>query len=173
MNFVTSRNDDPIVANGKPTTSVAIDNACDTTMLQMDDVLGVYDDNEHTDDDADIDADDDDCESAPLSAAAAAAAANPAVCRHCRKYAPPRAHHCFVCRTCVARQDHHNVWLDCCIGQNGYRLYFVGGAFAVMALQLAANLALTSICHPFLVGTVFGVHVFLPDNCADVYDQFE
>lgn len=141
-------------------------------MLQMDSVL-----DDDGDDDADAadaadgdDDDDEDCESAPLSAAAAA---NPAVCRRCRKYAPPRAYHCFVCRTCVARQDHHNVWLDCCVGQSGYRLYFVGGAFAVMALELAANLALTSICHPFLVFTVFGVHVFMPDSCGDVYEQFE
>lgn len=173
MNFVTSRNDDPIVATEKLATSVAIDDECDTTMLQMDAVLDGHDDHADTDDAADDDADDDDCESAPLSAAAAAIAANPAVCRSCHKYAPPRAHHCFVCRTCVARQDHHNVWLDCCVGQSGYRLYFVGGAFGVMALHLAANLALTSICHPFLVGTVFGVHVFLPDNCVDVYEQFE
>lgn len=98
---------------------------------------------------------------------------NPAVCRSCKLYAPPRSFHCVYCQTCIVRKDHHSVLLDCCIGQHNYRLYFVGGMFGMAALVMAANLALTSICHPFKVGHVFGVVVFLPDDCSEVYDQWE
>lgn len=30
---------------------------------------------------------------------------------------PVRANHCHVCDACVARQDHHSVWINGCIGQ--------------------------------------------------------
>lgn len=98
---------------------------------------------------------------------------NPHICPKCRKYTPPRTFHCPACQVCVQRLDHHNVWLDCCIGQSNYRLYFVGGLFGIGACALGANLALTSICHPFLIWSVFGIYVFLPDDCSEVYEQYE
>lgn len=27
-----------------------------------------------------------------------------------------RAHHCFSCNSCIAKQDHHSVWINGCIG---------------------------------------------------------
>lgn len=96
-------------------------------------------------------------------------AANPAVCKLCHKYTPPRAFHCARCRTCIARHDHHNVWLDCCIGESNHRLYFAGTSFGVAAAAVGWNLAVTAVCHPMLVGTVWGVHVFVPDDCQDIY----
>lgn len=122
------------------------------------------------DDDDDDDADDDDEKTIGITHPVAA---NPAVCRKCRKYAPPRSYHCTVCGACIVRKDHHNVWLDCCIGQHNYRHYFLGSTFGIAALVLGANLALTSICHPFRIGNVLGVVVFLPDDCSEVYDQWE
>lgn len=110
------------------------------------------------------DDDDDDDESTEL---------DPNMCPRCRKYTPPRTFHCGACQVCVQRMDHHNVWLDCCIGQSNYRLYFFGGLFGICACALGANLALTSICHPFLVFSILGIYVFLPDDCSDVYDQYE
>lgn len=98
---------------------------------------------------------------------------NPAVCPLCRRYAPPRSVHCAVCNACVVRHDHHNVWLNCCVGQNSHRLYFVGCLFGVLALLMGANLALTSICHPFLLWHVLGTYVLLPDDCSDVYMMYE
>lgn len=98
---------------------------------------------------------------------------DPNMCPRCRKYTPPRTFHCGACQVCVQRMDHHNVWLDCCIGQSNYRLYFFGGLFGICTCALGANLALTSICHPFLVWSVFGVYIFLPDDCSEVYEQYE
>lgn len=174
LDFVATSRDTVGGQLSSPSTALLIDATDphapnDTTTLQMDDVIAANIKNERvagTTDDDDDDEDDSESAALPLSG-------NPAVCPRCRKYAPPRSYHCFVCNACVVRQDHHNVWLNCCIGQTSYRLYFVGGAFGVAALVVGVNLALTAICHPFLVGSFFGVFVFLPDDCGEVYMQYE
>lgn len=28
-----------------------------------------------------------------------------------------RTNHCFFCDACVAKQDHHSIWMNCCIGE--------------------------------------------------------
>lgn len=99
--------------------------------------------------------------------------ANPNICSKCHKYTPPRTFHCTICQACIVKRDHHNIWLDACIGESNHRLFFFGSIFSIMALTLGTNLALTSICHPFAVGRVFGIPIFLPDDCSEVFDQFE
>ncbi|XP_055699021.1 palmitoyltransferase ZDHHC23-B [Phlebotomus papatasi] len=94
-------------------------------------------------------------------------------CQMCRKRIPPRTFHCIPCQTCVFRQDHHNVWLDCCIGASNHRYYLLGCLFGLITLLFGSNLSLTSICHPFLIANVLGVHVLMPDDCSDVYDQYD
>uniref|UniRef100_A0A8D3E4X8 Palmitoyltransferase n=1 Tax=Scophthalmus maximus TaxID=52904 RepID=A0A8D3E4X8_SCOMX len=37
---------------------------------------------------------------------------------------PMRAQHCFSCDACVAKQDHHSVWTNGCIGARNHR-YFI------------------------------------------------
>uniref|UniRef100_A0A182QSS4 Palmitoyltransferase n=1 Tax=Anopheles farauti TaxID=69004 RepID=A0A182QSS4_9DIPT len=94
-------------------------------------------------------------------------------CQLCRKYVPPRAYHCKICASCVLRQDHHNVWLNCCIGKSNHRLYLAGCIFTMMALLLFANLALTAVCHPTPIFTVYGVIVMMPDDCTDIFFQYD
>ncbi|XP_055680224.1 palmitoyltransferase ZDHHC23-B [Lutzomyia longipalpis] len=95
------------------------------------------------------------------------------VCQLCRKRVPLRTFHCIPCQTCVVRQDHHNVWLDCCIGASNHRYYLLGCIFGLITLLFGSNLSLTSICHPFLIANVVGVHVLMPDDCSDVFDQYD
>ncbi|XP_014874577.1 putative palmitoyltransferase ZDHHC13 isoform X1 [Poecilia latipinna] len=45
-------------------------------------------------------------------------------CTSCMVRKPLRAVHCFSCDTCVAKQDHHSVWTNTCIGARNH-YYFV------------------------------------------------
>lgn len=49
------------------------------------------------------------------------------MCRRCRAYKPPRAHHCSICRRCVIKMDHHCPWINncCALGNHKYFLLFV------------------------------------------------
>ncbi|XP_055375655.1 palmitoyltransferase ZDHHC23 isoform X2 [Condylostylus longicornis] len=97
----------------------------------------------------------------------------PEICRNCRKYVPPRAYHCILCKACILRGDHHSLWLDCCIGVANHRTYVVGLIFSIMSLIFGAYLTLTSICYGYLIKTIYGVHILFPDDCTYVFDRFE
>eukprot|EP00475_Leptophrys_vorax_P005462 TRINITY_DN13299_c0_g2_i1.p1 TRINITY_DN13299_c0_g2~~TRINITY_DN13299_c0_g2_i1.p1 ORF type:complete len:283 (-),score=88.53 TRINITY_DN13299_c0_g2_i1:20-868(-) len=45
-------------------------------------------------------------------------------CKTCNVIKPARSKHCRVCGICVARFDHHCVWVNGCVGRGNY-LYFV------------------------------------------------
>nr|XP_049573058.1 putative palmitoyltransferase ZDHHC13 isoform X2 [Syngnathus scovelli] len=45
-------------------------------------------------------------------------------CTSCMLKKPVRASHCQICDSCVAKQDHHSVWTNSCIGARNH-LYFV------------------------------------------------
>lgn len=41
--------------------------------------------------------------------------------------------------------------------------------FAIISLLYSSNLTLTSVCHPF----TFIWTIMLPDDCSEVYEQYE
>ncbi|KAF7272023.1 zinc finger DHHC-type palmitoyltransferase GABPI [Rhynchophorus ferrugineus] len=76
---------------------------------------------------------------------------------------------CQICNAKIPDKDHHCVWFDCCISKYN-QFYFISALFfAVVALLYSSNLTLTSVCHPFR----FYKAILLPDDCSDVYYQFE
>ncbi|XP_023165503.2 palmitoyltransferase ZDHHC23 isoform X1 [Drosophila hydei] len=97
----------------------------------------------------------------------------PNICEICRKVTPRRAYHCVICGSCVKRRSHHSFWLNCCIGERNYRCYLLALVLSECALLLGANLTLTAVCHPFLVVRLLGIPLLLPDDCSEVFEDFE
>ncbi|XP_066504332.1 putative palmitoyltransferase ZDHHC13 [Hoplias malabaricus] len=46
-------------------------------------------------------------------------------CTSCMMRKPMRAQHCFVCNSCVAKQDHHSVWINGCIGARNHHFFVI------------------------------------------------
>ncbi|KAM4603126.1 putative palmitoyltransferase ZDHHC13 [Polymixia lowei] len=44
-------------------------------------------------------------------------------CTSCMIKKPMRAHHCFTCDACVAKQDHHSIWTNSCIGARNHHFF--------------------------------------------------
>lgn len=95
------------------------------------------------------------------------------VCEYCRKCVPLRTYHCHSCQACILEMNHHNSFLNCCIADSNRKLFIIGVFLALLALLLGNNLAMTSICHPVLITKIFGIVILLPDDCSDVYGQYE
>lgn len=92
---------------------------------------------------------------------------NPIACRI------PKTYRCTICQYSTSRWIRHNVWLDCCIGEQNRHLFLMGCGLGIFALLFGSNLSLTSICHPYFVFKIFTINVLMPDDCSDVFDQFE
>lgn len=64
----------------------------------------------------------------------------PRWCDHCRRWKPPRSHHCSVCQRCTLRMDHHSPLAGCCIGIRNHGHLVLMFTFALLGLLYAAAL---------------------------------
>lgn len=44
-------------------------------------------------------------------------------CYACETHTPPRCSHCYDCKVCVLRRDHHCVFFGQCVGFHNYRYF--------------------------------------------------
>ncbi|ORZ40651.1 DHHC palmitoyltransferase-domain-containing protein [Catenaria anguillulae PL171] len=63
-------------------------------------------------------------------------------CRTCLFEKPARSKHCSLCKACIARNDHHCVWINQCVG-NANQPHFI--AFLVCTTWIAAYTAYLSL----------------------------
>ncbi|KAK4875881.1 hypothetical protein RN001_012303 [Aquatica leii] len=77
--------------------------------------------------------------------------------------------HCSLCNVTVPEKDYHCFWIDTCVGSHNRRLTLLAAALAIISLLYNANLTLTTVCHPFVIYKT----ILLPDDCSEVYEQFE
>ncbi|KAI4830544.1 hypothetical protein KUCAC02_002168 [Chaenocephalus aceratus] len=54
-------------------------------------------------------------------------------CTSCMIKKPMRTSHCFNCDACVAKQDHHSIWTNGCIGARNHH-YFILFLFSLMLM---------------------------------------
>uniref|UniRef100_A0A672QT18 Palmitoyltransferase n=1 Tax=Sinocyclocheilus grahami TaxID=75366 RepID=A0A672QT18_SINGR len=80
-------------------------------------------------------------------------------CTSCMMRKPMRANHCFSCNTCVAKQDHHSIWINGCIGARNHPYFvlflvalnflciwmFYGSIMCKLPLELECTLAFKSL----------------------------
>ena len=62
-------------------------------------------------------------------------------CRTCLLLKPARSKHCGACDVCVARMDHHCVWVDNCLGRDNYRHFLLLLVSLTLLLSYGAYLA--------------------------------
>ncbi|KAF2009492.1 palmitoyltransferase swf1 [Aaosphaeria arxii CBS 175.79] len=62
-------------------------------------------------------------------------------CSTCEFLKPARSKHCSICKTCVARMDHHCIWVNNCLGKGNYRWFLLLLFFTTVALAYGAYLA--------------------------------
>lgn len=71
------------------------------------------------------------------------------ICRTCQFLKPARSKHCNICNMCIAKHDHHCVWLMNCLGKGNY-IYFLG---LLASLGIMLNYG-TFIAHNILLHTL-------------------
>jgi len=62
-------------------------------------------------------------------------------CRTCRLPKPARSKHCSICRACVAKHDHHCVWINNCVGLNNTRYFLFFLVSTNLLLAVGAGLS--------------------------------
>jgi hypothetical protein len=47
------------------------------------------------------------------------------LCADCETIRTSRSRHCYVCKRCVERYDHHCPWINNCVGFNNHNCFFL------------------------------------------------
>lgn len=75
-------------------------------------------------------------------------------CRICRVVAHRNTKHCWTCSKCIAGFDHHCMWLNNCVGETNYSLFFL---YLITMTLVALSLSLIS-------AVVFVAYLIQPDS---------
>ncbi|OCK79334.1 palmitoyltransferase swf1 [Lepidopterella palustris CBS 459.81] len=76
-------------------------------------------------------------------------------CSTCHLIKPARSKHCSICKTCVARADHHCIWVNNCLGRGNYK------HFLFLLLSITILLAYSAYLAYFLLAPSVRAHYAL------------
>lgn len=65
------------------------------------------------------------------------------LCRRCKSYKPPRAHHCSICNRCIIKMDHHCPWVNNCVGIGNHKYFLLFCFYTCCACSYALTLIVT------------------------------
>lgn len=66
----------------------------------------------------------------------------PRLCTTCYVKRPLRSKHCASCGVCVARMDHHCIWINRCVGYGNHRLFMIFVLLHALLIAAFASLSL-------------------------------
>lgn len=80
------------------------------------------------------------------------------LCSSCEILKPEDSRHCYICKKCVSRFDHHCQWINNCVGLNNH-----GSFILFLILQWFFLLSVVAICtYNFLI--VYAFESFRPST---------
>lgn len=85
-------------------------------------------------------------------------ATRPRWCKKCRRWKPPRSHHCSMMNACVLKMDHYCVWMTNTIGALNYKSFVLFLGWTCLACLLSAALlfqpCIIFVTEPAILGHV-------------------
>uniref|UniRef100_A0A336MKH3 CSON000585 protein n=1 Tax=Culicoides sonorensis TaxID=179676 RepID=A0A336MKH3_CULSO len=77
------------------------------------------------------------------------------------------------CNTSNDEEGEYELWICSNITYYNYKYYIAACCLGTVTFLWYSNLVITTVCHPFPVFRVFNVEILMPDDCSDVYDQYD